>query len=263
MIFIYLFTLKSLIFAQIYPFMYKHNHIFYSIFISILLLCCTLTAEAQRPEPTLTYFSKEDNTSKTVGEGETVESEAPLQIACKANMQSEEGVTYRYEWRIFKTSQGFNSPSIIRYEPDFDYEFTESDTYGVALTVTCSDGVGPDYDIDDIRPFTIKILESELSCPDGFSPNGDGHNDVYHITYKSVTSFQAVIFNRWGQKLKVLDLSNVEEGWDGTYNGRKIKDGVYFINLNAKGADGKEYKIKKAINVLKGYRDEDETDGRN
>lgn len=232
------------------------------IFTLLLFFCFVTVAEAQRPAPTLTYFSKEDNTNKTIGEGESVETEAPLHVECKANMETEEGVTYRYEWRIFKTSMGFKSPLIVRYEPDFSYDFTASETYGIALTVTCDDGVSPEYDIDDVRPFTVKIIESDLSCPDGFSPNGDGHNDVYHITHKSITSLKAVIFNRWGQKLKVLDLSNVDEGWDGIYNGRKIKDGVYYINLNATGADGQKYNIKKAINVLKGYKEEGETDGR-
>lgn len=242
--------------------MYMQKIVSNKIIATLAILCFAMTAMAQRPAPTLTYFSKEEGSVKTVDEGETVESEAPLVISCKANMEKEEGIAYRYEWRIFKTVLGFNSPSIIRYEPDFEYTFTESDTYGVALTVTCSDGIGPDYDIDDVRPFTVKIQESVLGCPDGFSPNGDGHNDVYHIAYKSITSLKAVIFNRWGQKLKVMDLSNVDEGWDGTYNGKTIKDGVYFINLSAKGADGQNYNIKKAINVLKGYRAEDETDGR-
>lgn len=242
--------------------MYARKFFRKNILMLLLLLCYVAQAEAQRPEPTLTYFAKSEGTEKTVGEGETVEAEAPLQISCLANMKTEPGVTYRYEWRIFKTSVGFRSPLIVRYEPDFSYEFAESDTYGVALTVTCNDGVSPEYDIDDVRPFTVKIIESDLSCPDGFSPNGDGHNDVYNITHKSITSLKAVIVNRWGQKLKVIDMSNVDDGWDGTYNGRKIKDGVYYINLNAKGADGREYKIKKAINVLKGYREEGETDGR-
>ena len=34
---------------------------------------------------------------------------------------------------------------------------------------------------------------------------------------------------------------------------RSVKDGVYFVVVNARGADGKEYKIRKDVNVLTGY----------
>ena len=53
-------------------------------------------------------------------------------------------------------------------------------------------------------------------------------------------------------------MSNINEGWDGRQGGDFVKDGVYFININAVGSDGVKYEIKKAINVLKGFK---ETDG--
>ena len=36
-------------------------------------------------------------------------------------------------------------------------------------------------------------------------------------------------------------------------NGKFVKDGVYFLHVNAKGSDGRDFNIKKAINVLTGY----------
>ncbi|MDE5551322.1 MAG: hypothetical protein K2I99_08265, partial [Bacteroidaceae bacterium] len=43
--------------------------------------------------------------------------------------------------------------------------------------------------------------------------------------------------------------------WDGKSDGKTVKDGVYFINLHATGSDGIEYKVKKAVNILTGYRE--------
>ena len=63
--------------------------------------------------------------------------------------------------------------------------------------------------------------------------------------------FHAYIFNRWGQKLYEWD--NPANGWDGTYKGKDVKQGVYFVLVKAKGADGRIFNIKKDVNLLRGY----------
>ena len=35
------------------------------------------------------------------------------------------------------------------------------------------------------------------------------------------------------------------KGWDGTFNGKPVAQGVYFVNVKATGADGKNFHIKK------------------
>ena len=77
------------------------------------------------------------------------------------------------------------------------------------------------------------------------------------MTYQSIVQMSGVIVNRWGQKVYSFDLSNVDKGWDGRQNGKYVKDGVYFLHLKATGSDGTKYDIKKAINVLKGWKDYD------
>jgi gliding motility-associated-like protein len=86
-----------------------------------------------------------------------------------------------------------------------------------------------------------------------FSPNGDGKNDTYKPKeYKSLVEFHATIFNRWGQKLYEWD-DPAADGWDGKFNGRDVKQGVYFVLVKAKGADGHNYNIRKDVNLLRGY----------
>ncbi|MBP5776859.1 MAG: gliding motility-associated C-terminal domain-containing protein, partial [Prevotella sp.] len=102
---------------------------------------------------------------------------------------------------------------------------------------------------------TVTVSESKLIFPNAFSPNGDDHNEVFKaIEYQSIVEFHAYIFNRWGQKL--FDWTDPSKGWDGTYNGKDVKDGVYFLLCKAKGADGREYNIKKDVNLLRGYDEE-------
>ena len=96
------------------------------------------------------------------------------------------------------------------------------------------------------------ITESKLSFPNAFSPNGDGKNDKFIAKEcQNISEFHAYIFNRWGQKL--FDWTNSADGWDGTYNGKPVNEGVYFLLCKAKGTDGKTYNIRKDVNLLRGF----------
>ncbi len=94
--------------------------------------------------------------------------------------------------------------------------------------------------------------ESKLIMPNAFSPNNDSHNDIYQPKeYKNLVEFHAYIFNRWGQKL--YEWSDPSTGWDGTYKGHAVKEGVYYVLVKARGADDVVYNIRKDVNLLRGY----------
>ena len=96
------------------------------------------------------------------------------------------------------------------------------------------------------------VNESFLTFPNAFSPNNDQINDVYKAkTHQNIVEFRATIFNRWGQKL--YEWTNVNEGWDGTYKGRAVKQGTYYVLVKARGADERTYTIRKDVNLLRGY----------
>ena len=100
----------------------------------------------------------------------------------------------------------------------------------------------------------ITITESQLEMPNAFSPNDDGINDVYRAKqdkYKSIVEFHAYIFNRHGQKL--YEWTDITKGWDGKYNGSPVKDGVYFVYVKARGADGVEYNIRRDVNLIRDH----------
>ena len=72
--------------------------------------------------------------------------------------------------------------------------------------------------------------------------------------YRNIEEFHAYIYNRWGQKL--YEWTDPAMGWDGTYRGKPVKEGVYFCLVKAKGADGVVYNIKRDVNLLRGYTEE-------
>ena len=174
------------------------------------------------------------------------DAQAPLTIRFAANPTETEG-DVGYEWRF--TREGEEKPFMTRYEETTTYEFKQSGMTKVELYVTMA---GSD-EAELTATFSISITNSMLEMPNAFSPNGDGVNDIYKAkeNHKSIVEFHAYIFNRWGQK--IYDWTDINGGWDGTWNGKDVKDGTYYVLVKAKGADGINYEIKKDVNVLRKY----------
>jgi len=188
------------------------------------------------------------------GESATEESytgSAPVHAVFEAHPSDADGWTAYYEWRVYKGTA--EEPYIIRYEENTNLDFNESGNIRVILYAKFTQGDQEIESTNEESPFTLTISESTLQMPNAFSPNGDGINDIYKPKdgYQSITEFHAYIYNRWGQKL--FEWSDPSTGWDGTYKGKPVKDGVYFCLVKAKGADGKTYNIKRDVNLLRGF----------
>lgn len=203
--------------------------------------------------PTAQYITVEGEELEEAGDGQS----APLQARFFANPSNVGDYTARYEWKVWK--QENNKDLLLhRFEQDIDYTFTSSGTFKIQLYATFV--LGNDTIVypaeGEENPFIVSISESNLEFPNAISPNGDGYNDVLKAKdgYRSIVSFQAAIFNRWGQRL--YSWNKLDGGWDGKRNGRVVPDGAYFLVVAAKGADGRKYNIRKTISVISGYRSE-------
>lgn len=224
------------------------NRIFIVTWVALLPLS-TLGQEASPSvNPTATYLDEEGTEMETEAT-EKISGQAPLSVTFHANPSDMAGYSPTYEWHF--RMEGESKELMVRYEEDTEYTFTTAGTTRVTLYVNF-----PNNEVLlDSTTFEVTISESKLIFPNAFSPNGDDINDVFKAKdYQSIVEFHAYIFNRWGQKL--YDWTNPSEGWDGTYNGKDAKDGVYFLLVKAKGADGTTYNIKKDVNLLRGYNEE-------
>ena len=219
------------------------------------LILLSLSATAQTISPKAIYVDSLGMTNEVTS---IDNGQAPLEVSFKANPSGLGGNTASYEWH-FRRDTGNNKleEMFVRYEEDTQYTFNESGTYSILLKAKI------DQDGSDIDPDSIKIViaDSWLEFPNAFTPNGDGLNDVYQAKrgYRSIVKFHATIINRWGQKL--YEWSDPAKGWDGTYRGSNCKEGVYFVIVKAKGADGREYNIRKDVNLFRHYIDGGQTSG--
>ena len=82
---------------------------------------------------------------------------------------------------------------------------------------------------------TVTVIgKTVLLLPTGFSPNGDGVNDLFGIIkYLNIEKLNRFdIYDRWGEK--VFTTQDINAKWDGTYNGEKLPIGAFVWYVNAK-----------------------------
>ncbi len=75
----------------------------------------------------------------------------------------------------------------------------------------------------------------ELIIYNGITPNGDGHNDYWHIDgIISDADNNVIIFNRWGDKIwETAGYNNQSKRWEGLgTDGRLLPDGTYYYLIN-------------------------------
>jgi gliding motility-associated-like protein len=82
----------------------------------------------------------------------------------------------------------------------------------------------------------VVMPDSRIDIPNAFAP-GRGPNGklkVLHLGDATLKTF--AVYNRWGTK--VFETSDINEGWDGTYQNEPQPMGVYIYSIEAKSAKG-------------------------
>jgi gliding motility-associated-like protein len=64
----------------------------------------------------------------------------------------------------------------------------------------------------------------------GFTPNGDGVNDLWEIPCLNLFTNRVQVFNRWG--LQVFEAVNYDSSWNGTNLGQDVPDGTYYYVIS-------------------------------
>lgn len=139
----------------------------------------------------------------------------------------------QYQWQSNPTLNNTNirnpiaSPTVTT-----TYYVTGTDTRGCSKT-------------DSITVTAMSVLEA-YAIPNAFTPNGDGLNDCFGIKkWGDARNVYLVIFNRWGEK--VFETRDMNECWDGKFNGKDANAGnfVYYVH-----ADTPCGKMRKRGNVV-------------
>ena len=140
--------------------------------------------------------------------------EYPSGLTLSANTD----LNYTYLWSTGETTN--------------DIDVFEGGKYDVTIT----NGACPITDqvtITTYCPWTLYV-------PNAFTPdiNGDGINDLFAAKGTNILEYELTVYDRWG--LKIFESNDLNEGWDGTYNGNLVQVDVYVWKIyytveNSKG----------------------------
>ena len=103
-----------------------------------------------------------------------------------------------------------------------EHKFEYDGVYTLSLIVNTSNSCS---DTSEVKNAVVVVSTPIVVFPTAFSPNGDGLNDVFKPIHGDVAEFKIVILNRLG--VIVYRGNNINEGWDGTRNGRPCPPGLY------------------------------------
>lgn len=102
------------------------------------------------------------------------------------------------------------------------------------------------FGIDSVRVTVEKIVDPV----NGFSPNGDGVNDLFFIErIQNYPNAVVQIFNRWGNLIYTSN-PGYTNPWDGKYNGNELPIGTYYYVIDLKDDAAKEL-ITGPVSILK------------
>jgi gliding motility-associated-like protein len=148
-----------------------------------------------------------------------------------------------YEW-----SFGDDSGSTTQESPSHMFPDEESGVYLVQLIATsplgCADTAYVEISVEEQLIYYI---------PNTFTPDGDDFNQTFRPIFTSgydPYDFNMFIFNRWGEV--IWESHDDSVGWDGTYGGRMVQEGVYTWVIDFKtSASDERVKINGHVNLLK------------
>lgn len=97
----------------------------------------------------------------------------------------------------------------------------------------------------------VKVFDdAEIYVPSGFTPNGDGRNDLLRpIAVQVVQINYFKVFNRWGEI--IYQTNSFDGGWNGTYKGKPQPNDTYIWMFEGKDTNGKVVTAKGTTTLVR------------
>jgi len=161
-------------------------------------------------------------------------------------------------YRVYVLHEGNTEAELIFETSDENQtSFTyASDIYGLA---GCYYVVAFDSVFNESLLSNIICIENcpDYRLPNAFSPNGDGHNDIFKpYPFRFVNKVEFKVFNRWGNL--IFETSDPNLNWEGkTKSGNDVPDGVYyytcrvFEQVDANGVESSPIALTGYIELIR------------
>ena len=145
--------------------------------------------------------------------------------------------SWTYEWSTGESGVGLMS-------------ITDSPLESAIYIVTITDENGCESEMEIL----ITVLqpscdETDIFLPTAFTPNGDLTNDVLFVRSNFVSELEFFVYNRWGEE--IFRTTDVNQGWDGTYNGDLLTPDVYAYCLKVTCPNDEQYVKTGNVSLLR------------
>ncbi len=161
--------------------------------------------------------------------------EAPLTV----NFTSTSSGSNKYNWDFDDKNKSDKQNPINVFAQAGEYHVTLTSSYDSTCPSTVT--------------LIIKVVERlDYVIPNIFTPNADGHNDIFYIKSTGIKDIEGEIFDRWG--LKLYSWNQISAGWDGySSSGAAAPDGVYFyiIKITPQKENAEPFIIRGHLSLIR------------
>ena len=145
-----------------------------------------------------------------------------------------------YSWSFGDTVSSNNFSSQI----NSTHTYNAIGNYNVILIANNASGCA------DTAAQIISVSNSnDLFIPTTFTPNSDGHNDVFRVRGNNFQLNEMDIYDQWGTLIYQTDAS--KPIWDGMSKGELVQNGTYVYRIHLTIKNSEEKTFSGAITVIK------------
>ncbi|MGB3947422.1 MAG: PKD domain-containing protein [Bacteroidia bacterium] len=126
------------------------------------------------------------------------------------------------------------------------HTYADTGSYNVTLIATSALGC------KDTAYRNVYIApDVTIYIPSGFSPNGDGKNEIFVPVGIAINKFEMSIYNRWGNFVFYTD--DINEGWDGKFKngGALAQEDTYVYVIRIVDGNKKKHYFRGAITLVR------------
>jgi gliding motility-associated-like protein len=120
---------------------------------------------------------------------------------------------------------------------------TQSGNYSVSISNSCGT-------VQSKKTVSFQKCVLDIFLPNAFTPNGDGKNDFFKISYiEPPLKFKMNIYTRYGQL--IFSSANPSAEWDGSFKNRVQPAGTYVYEVEFTDRKNKYHLLKGTVELMR------------
>ncbi len=151
-----------------------------------------------------------------------------------------------YEWDFGDPDSGIDNFSDLR---DPTHQFSGPGNYSIRLTAQNEQGCRDTLEKENLIVYRFGDGTPIIYVPSGFTPNGDGNNDVLYVRGEEIVDLEFYVYNQWGEL--VFETNSINDGWDGNFKGSPALSCTYTYLVKAEMTSGENVVESGHVSIVR------------